>query len=223
MPSNNNIGDFRIFYVDRRNGFWSTSRCGKKTSSTVKLSYWCTQAEICGLIIWIICYTWLLWSSVSLLPIRLVCLLSLRARRACVWSVLFCLFLFPQVASLVSFIVIECTYDTLSNYLQLVWDLTFLRKYKVVNSSENCKSLLSMVCFIYILDSSNSSSFTFWSRSKWRGIWTSNSNGSWTDKNPSHFTTAKETSVKATFFFIQKPQQTANHAITCEIRLDWLC
>ena len=117
--------DFRIFYVDRRNGFWSTSRCGKKTSSTVKLSYWCTQAEICGLIIWIICYTWLLWSSVSLLPIRLVCLLSLRARHACVRSVLFCLFLFPQVASLVSFIVIECTYDTLSNYLQLVWDLTF--------------------------------------------------------------------------------------------------
>ena len=55
-----------------------------------------------------------------------------RARRACVRPVLFCLFLFPQVASLVSFIVIECTYDTLSNYLQLVWDLTFLRKYKVV-------------------------------------------------------------------------------------------
>ena len=40
-------------------------------------------------------------------------------RWARVWSVLFCLFLFPEVASLVSFIVIECTYDTLSNYLQL--------------------------------------------------------------------------------------------------------
>ena len=49
-----------------------------------------------------------------------------------------------------------------------------------------------MGCFIYNLDSSNSSSFTFWSsqftsssRSNWTGIWTgiwtSNSNGSWTD------------------------------------------
>ena len=43
-------------------------------------------------------------------------------------------------------------------------------------------------CFIYILDSSNSSSFTFWSsqfafscRSNWTGIWTGNSNGTWTD------------------------------------------
>ena len=61
-------------------------------------------------------------------------------------------------------------------------------------------------CFIYILDRSNSSSFTFWSsklassnRSNWNGIWTSNSNGSWTDKHSSHFSTAKEMSVKATF------------------------
>jgi hypothetical protein len=65
---------------------------------------------------------------------------------------------------------------------------------------------LIMGCFIYILDSSNSSSFTFWyseftssSRSNWTGIWTGNSNGSWTDKQSSHFSTAK---VKATFFCI---------------------
>ena len=44
-------------------------------------------------------------------------------------------------------------------------------------------------CFIYILDSSNSSSFTFWSsqyasssRKIWACIWTGNSNGTWTDK-----------------------------------------
>ena len=64
-------------------------------------------------------------------------------------------------------------------------------------------------CFIYILDSSNSSSLTFWtsqfgssSRSKWTGIWTGNSNGSWTDKQSSHFSTTKEMSVKAIFFFM---------------------
>ena len=63
--------------------------------------------------------------------------------------------------------------------------------------------------FIYILDSSNSSSFTFWSsqfasssRSNWTAIWTGNSNGSWTDKHSSHFSTAKEIRVKATFFFM---------------------
>ena len=57
--------------------------------------------------------------------------------------------------------------------------------------------------FIYILDSSNSSSFTFWSstlasssRSNWTGIWTSNSNDSWTDKHSSHFSTAKEIKVQ---------------------------
>ena len=65
------------------------------------------------------------------------------------------------------------------------------------------------VRFIYILDSSNSSSITFWtsqfgssSRSNWTGIWTGNSNGSWTDKQSSHFSTAKEMSAKATFFFM---------------------
>ena len=45
-----------------------------------------------------------------------------------------------------------------------------------------------MCYFIYILDSSISSSFTFWSsklactsRSNWTGIWTVTWNGSWTD------------------------------------------
>ena len=64
-------------------------------------------------------------------------------------------------------------------------------------------------CFIYILDSSNSSSIISWtikfgssSRSNQTGIWTGNSNGSWTDKQSSHFSTAKEMSVKATFFFM---------------------
>ena len=59
-------------------------------------------------------------------------------------------------------------------------------------------------CFIYILDSSNSSSFTFWSsqfatssRSNWNSIWIGNSNGTWTDQQTSHFSTAKEISVKA--------------------------
>ena len=64
-------------------------------------------------------------------------------------------------------------------------------------------------CFIYILDCSNSSSITFCtsqfgssSRSNWTVIWTGNSNGSLTDKQSSQFSTAKEMSVKATFFFI---------------------
>ena len=66
-----------------------------------------------------------------------------------------------------------------------------------------------VVSSIYILDSSNSSSFTFWyslfassCRSNWTGIWTSNSNGTWTDKQSCHFSTAKEIRVKATFFFM---------------------
>ena len=65
------------------------------------------------------------------------------------------------------------------------------------------------VRIIYILDSSNTSSFTFWtsqftssSRCNWTGISTGNSNGSWNDKHSSHFSTAKEISVKATFFFM---------------------
>ena len=63
--------------------------------------------------------------------------------------------------------------------------------------------------FIYTLDSSNSSSFTFLSsklaygsRSNLTGIWTSDSNGSWTDKHSSDFSTAKEMSITATFFFL---------------------
>ena len=63
--------------------------------------------------------------------------------------------------------------------------------------------------FIYILDSSNSRSFTFWSsqfacssRSNWTSLWTGYSNGTWTDKQSSHFSTAKEISVKAKFFFM---------------------
>jgi hypothetical protein len=59
--------------------------------------------------------------------------------------------------------------------------------------------------FIYILDSSNSSSFTFWTSQlafSSRSSWTCNSNASWTDKHSSHFSTAKEISVKATFFFL---------------------
>ena len=65
-----------------------------------------------------------------------------------------------------------------------------------------------MGCFIYILDSSNSSSITFWtnqfgsssSRRNWTSIWTGNSNGSWTDKQSSYFSTVKEMSVNATLF-----------------------
>ena len=40
------------------------------------------------------------------------------------------------------------------------------------------------------------------SRTNWTGIWTGNSNGSWTDKQSSHFSAVKEISVKATFFFM---------------------
>ena len=63
--------------------------------------------------------------------------------------------------------------------------------------------LWTLGCFIYILDSSKKS-ITFWtsrfgssSRSNWTGIWTGNSNGSWTDKQSSHFNTAKEMTVNA--------------------------
>ena len=50
----------------------------------------------------------------------------------------------------------------------------------------------TLVGFIYILDSINSSTFTFWSnkfssssRCNWKGIWNGNWNGSWTDKHSS--------------------------------------
>ena len=49
---------------------------------------------------------------------------------------------------------------------------------------------MTVSCFIYNLDSSNSSSITFWtnkfcssSRSNWTSIWAGNSNGSWADNN----------------------------------------
>ena len=71
--------------------------------------------------------------------------------------------------------------------------------------------------FIYVLDSLNSSSFTFLSsklasssRSNWTGIWTGNSNGSWTDKHSSHFSTAKEISLKATFWIQKKKIEESN-------------
>ena len=58
---------------------------------------------------------------------------------------------------------------------------------------------MTLGCFIYILDSSYSSSITFWtsqfgssSRSNWTGIWTGSSNGSWTDKQSSHFSKRDE-------------------------------
>ena len=86
---------------------------------------------------------------------------------------------------------------------------------KACATSHKCKCLRAWLlkrpldCFIYILDSWNSSSITFWtsqfgsnSRSNWTSIWTGNSNGSWTDKQSFHFSTAKEMSVKATFFFM---------------------
>ena len=64
------------------------------------------------------------------------------------------------------------------------------------------------VGFIYILDGSNSSSFTFWSskcasssRCNQNGISNGSSNGSWTDKHSSQFSTTKEIGVKAIFFF----------------------
>ena len=58
--------------------------------------------------------------------------------------------------------------------------------------------------FIYIRDRSNFSSITFWTSkfgSSSRSNWTDNWNGSWTDKQLSHFSTAKQMSVKATLFF----------------------
>ena len=82
-----------------------------------------------------------------------------------------------------------------------------IRKYIFGTTTTTTTTIMG--CLIYILDSSNSSSITFWtsqfnysSRSNWTGIWTGNSNGGWTDKQSSHFGTAKEMSVKATLFFM---------------------
>ena len=91
---------------------------------------------------------------------------------------------------------------------------SYIHMLKVIVYKSYCEHNMHILGrFIYILDSSNSSSITFWttqfsssSRGNWTGIWTSNSNGSWTveliNKQLSHFSTAKEWSVKATFFFI---------------------
>ena len=46
------------------------------------------------------------------------------------------------------------------------------------------------------------SKFTSSSRFNWTGISTVNSNGSWNDKHSCHFSTAKEISAKAAFFFM---------------------
>ena len=81
--------------------------------------------------------------------------------------------------------------------------------YDSFHAFRNLQMSLTESRFIYILDSSNSNSFTFWSsrftsssRSNWTGISTGNSNGTWTDIQSSHFSTAKEISVKGTFVFM---------------------
>ena len=75
----------------------------------------------------------------------------------------------------------------------------------------------TMGCFIYILDNSNSSSFTFWSsqfasssRSNWTGIWTGNSNGSWTDvlRYPVIFTELPKDSYSSVAVLELPPQHT---------------
>ena len=105
----------------------------------------------------------------------------------------------------------------ISNDRQLFSMPCLFDKYRVTSIIETHRQWQeeSAGCFIYILDSSNSSPFTFWSckfaptsRSNWTGIWTITWNGSWTDKHSSHFSKPKEISVKATFFFTWKPQQT---------------
>ena len=68
-------------------------------------------------------------------------------------------------------------------------------------------TIASRGSIIYFLDISNSSSFTFWSsqfasssRSNWTSTWIGTSNGTWSDKQSSHFRTAKEIRIKATLF-----------------------
>ena len=80
-------------------------------------------------------------------------------------------------------------------------------EYKLKKPYVICLSfyIQNMGCFIYILDISISTSFKFWSSqfaSSSRSNWTGNSNGTWTDKQSSHFGTAKEIRVKATFFHV---------------------
>ena len=99
-------------------------------------------------------------------------------------------------------------------WFENLWIFIMISFFLIVSSLiwilQGCQKLdRTRVHFIYILDSSNSSSFTFWtsqftssSRCNWTFISTGHSTGSWNDKHSSHFSTAKEISVKATFFFM---------------------
>ena len=67
----------------------------------------------------------------------------------------------------------------------------------------HCVKRTTVGCFIYIVDSSNSSSITFWTSqfgSSSRSNWIGNSNDSWTDKQSSHFSTTKDMSEKLSSF-----------------------
>ena len=56
-----------------------------------------------------------------------------------------------------------------------------------------------LICLSITLQTSK---FTSSSRCNWTGISTVKSNGSWNDKHSCHFSTAKEISAKAAFFFM---------------------
>ena len=79
-------------------------------------------------------------------------------------------------------------------YPNTVWNRSRDSKARIFLSSHNAAlSLSSSGCFIYILESPHSSLIIFWtsqfgssSRCNWTGIWTGNSNGSWTYKQSSH-------------------------------------
>ena len=80
------------------------------------------------------------------------------------------------------------------------WEDSWMKHY--ISQHFLVNFFITLDCFIYILESSNSSSITFWTRQLssssrsnwtsfwtgiWTGIWTGNSNGSWTDKKSSYF------------------------------------
>ena len=101
-------------------------------------------------------------------------------------------FLKPDKKDLVVSLYTFITYTTANIYNEVVFASTGLPVY-------------TTNWLFTILNSSNFSSFTFWSSklaSSSRSNWTGNSNDSWTDKHTSHFSTAKEMNVKATFFFM---------------------
>ena len=109
-------------------------------------------------------------------------------------------FLKPDKKDLVVSLYTFITYTTANIYNEVVFASTGLPVYTT-------NWLLG--CFIYILNRSNFSSFTFWSsklasssRSNCTDIWTGNSNGNWTYKHSTHFSTAKDVTVKATFVFM---------------------